>query len=312
MRYSGVVVEIGPRNQVIVMTARGEFIQVPFKKHVQVGQEIRYAPKGERLSVWQMGLAATLFLALVGTWPLLSGKLVPTPIVPAFIITLDINPSLELQISETHRILAVEGLNRDGQELASQLNVVGDSLRSALTRITNQAEKMGYFKQGQNEVIVTIASQNQQNVKLVESKGLANAAGEQGEIERTIAEVFSTTQLAKVRVWQVPRSLQNEAKLAGIIPSRYLAIQMPSTTMATSPSPASPVMPARLETKLSMNDSAEIQETANPLVPSPQANGEAVRPALTPAKWTREEPVPASRTDLYNVNFSVAGIKGDL
>ncbi len=309
MRSNGVVVEIGQKNQVIILTAQGEFIKVPFKKHVQVGQEIRYAPKRERLSVWQMGLAATLFLALVGTWPLLSGNLVPTSIVPAFIITLDINPSLELQLSESHEVLAVEGLNRDGQELSSQLNVVGDSLRTALTRITRQAEKMGYLKQGQSEVVVTIASQKQQNAKLMESKNLTNGVGEQGEIEKTIAEAFGTTQLTQVRVWQVPRSLQKEAKLAGIIPSRYLAIQMPA-----SPNPANPVMPARLETKLTMNDSVEIQETVHPLgrTPSAQASVETIRPALTPARWTKEETVPATRTDLYNVNFSVAGIKGDL
>ena len=60
MRRSGVVVEIGPKNQVIVLTSR-EFVKVPFKKHVQVGQEIRFDPKRERLSIWQLGLAATLF-----------------------------------------------------------------------------------------------------------------------------------------------------------------------------------------------------------------------------------------------------------
>ena len=127
MRYRGVVVEIGQKNQVIIMTTQGEFVKIPFKKHVQVGQEIRYAPKGERLSMWQMGLAATLFLALVGTWPLLSGTLVPTSVLPAYIITLDINPSLELQISDGQKILAVEGLNRDGKELVSQLRVVDKS-----------------------------------------------------------------------------------------------------------------------------------------------------------------------------------------
>lgn len=309
MRHRGVVVEIGQKNQVIIMTAQGEFIKVPFKKHVQVGQEIRYTPKRERLSVWQMGLAATLFLALVGTWPMLSGTLVPTSVLPAYIITLDINPSLELQISDAQKILAVEGLNRDGQELVSHLHVVGDDLRAALTKITDQAEKMGYIKQGQNEVVVTIASQKNQNAKLTESKNLGSGTGDHGEVEKAIADAFSTTELAQVRVWQVPRSLQTEAKLAGIIPSRYIAIQMPA-----NPAPASPVIPQRPETKLTMNDPPEAEETVTSLgrTPSLQAHVEAVRPALTPARWTNQNTDTPSRAGIYNVNFSVSGIKGDL
>lgn len=322
MRYRGVVVEIGQKNQVIIMTTQGEFVKVPFKKHVQVGQEIRYAPKGERLSVWQMGLAATLFLALVGTWPLLSGTLVPTSVLPAYIITLDINPSLELQISDGQKVLAVEGLNRDGKELVSQLRVVGDDLRSALTKVTDQASKMGYIKQGQNEVVVTIASQKNQNATLAESKNWGSGAGEHGEIEKAIADAFSTTQLAQVRVWQVPRSFQTEAKLAGIIPSRYIAIQMPATAVATTAgaattvasTPASPVIPQRPETKLTMNDTPEAEETVTSLgkTPNLQAHVEAVRPALTPSQWTNQTTDTPSRSGLYNVNFSVAGIKGDL
>lgn len=309
MRHSGVVVEIGPKNQVIIMTAHGEFIKVPFKKHVQVGQEIRYTPKRERLNIWQMGLAATLFLALVGTWPMLSGNLVPTSLVPAYIITLDINPSLELQVAESQEVLTVEGLNRDGRELVSHLNVVGDNLRQAMTEITHQAEKMGYIKQGQNEVVVTIASQNDQDATLVESQNWRNGVGKQADIERAIVDAFGTTQLAQVRIWQVPRSLQTEAKLAGIIPSRYIAIQMPATTV-----PSSPVLPQRPETKLTMNDASEVEETVASLSRTSgfQASVEPVRPALTPARWTKESMDTISRTGLYDVSFSVAGIKGDL
>ena len=309
MRHSGVVVEIGPKNQVIILTAQGEFIKVPFKKHVQVGQEIRYTPKRERLSVWQLGLAATLFLALVGTWPMISGSLIPTSLAPAFIITLDINPSLELQISNAQKVLSIEGLNRDGKELAASLDVVGDSLKPALTKITNQAKTMGYMKQGQSEVVVTIASPNSQNAKLTESKNLGSGAGEHAEIERAIAEAFGGTQLANVRVWQVPRSLQTEAKLAGIIPSRYIAIQMPA-----SPVPVSPIIPQRPETKLTVNDVPEVEEPISSLTrtTSLQANVETVRPALTPSRWTKDNVRAATRTDLYNMEFSVAGIKGDL
>lgn len=290
--------EIAPKNNVIIMTAQGKFIKVPLKKHVQVGQEIRYSPKRDRLSAWQLGLAATLFLALVGSWPLLSGRLVPASMVPAFIITLDLNPSLEMQISADQRVVAVEGLNRDGQDLVSRLAVVGDALRPALVEITAQAEKMGYIKQGQNQVVVTIASNQDQGGTLRELKD--RRSGEHTELEQIIVEAFKDTKLAQVRVWQVPRSLQTEAKLAGIIPSRYIAIQMPAT----------PVIPQKLEAKLTMNDGPDVEEVVR--TPTLQAAAQPVRPSLTPAQWTKQTTESMRTTGLYNMNFSVASVKGDL
>lgn len=301
MGHKGIVVEIAPKNRVIIMTVQGEFVKVPFKKHVIVGQEIRYSPKKERLGGWQLGVAATLFLALIGTWPLLSGQLVPTILAPAFIITLDINPSLELKISSEKKVLALEGLNRDGQDFASRLNVVGDDLRSALLKISNNAEKEGYLKQSQNQVIVTIATEREQDGTLKELKD--RRSGQHSEVEQIIVDAFSTTKLAQVRVWQVPRSLQTEAKLAGITPSRYIAIQMP----------VNPVIPQRLETKLTMNDPPEVEEAVGTVVRTAtlQANTEAVLPALTPAQWTKQTQGVTRTADLYNVSFPVAAAKGD-
>ena len=301
MGHRGVVVEIAPKNQVIIMTAQGEFIKVPFKKHVHVGQEIRYSPRKERMSAWQLSLAASLFLALIGSWPLFTDRFLPVSIVPTFIITLDINPSLELQIDKDQSVLSIEGLNYDGKELASRLSVVGTTLRNALETITTQAQKDGFLQKGQNQVVVTIASAQDQNATLAELKN--NRSGQHSEVDKVIVEAINSTQLAQVRVWQVPRALQTEAKLAGITPSRYIAIQMP----------ADPVIPQRLDARLTMNDLPEVEEDIQPLTrPSTlHANASPQRPALTPAQWTKQTAGTARTTDIYNVSFPVAAAKGD-
>lgn len=297
MGRKGVVVEIAPKNQVIIMTAQGEFVKVPFKKHVHVGQEIRCAPKRERLSAWQLGLAATLFLTLLGTWPMFTSRLLPASVMPAFVITLDINPSIELSISDKQRVLGIEGLNRDGRDFVSRLAVVGDDLRVALEKITNLAEKDGYLKQGQNQVIVTIASKQDQDATLMELK--SRRSGQHSEIERVVVEAFGATQLAQVRVWQVPLALQQEAKLAGITPSRYIAIQMPTQ----------PVIPQRLETKLTMTEPLEVEEQPLSLALSStlqdQTNVTPIRPVLPPAQWTKRASTVARASEVYNVSFPV-------
>lgn len=296
MGNKGVVVEIAPKNKVIIMTPQGEFVKVPLRKHVQVGQEIRYSPKKERLSPWQLGIAATLFLAILGSWPLFSGKLVPMPTVtPAFVITVELNPSLELQVSSNKEVLAVEGLNRDGRELAQRLNLIGDDLRSALSTIASRAEAEGYA-QGQ-QIVVTIASQHEKATTIWDKR-----TGPYDDLEQAIVDALSTTKLADVRIWHVPRSLQTEAKLAGIIPSRYIAIQMPEA----------PVIPQKIETRLTMADPAELEEVTNPLVRTSQRQPdvEPTRPALTPTRWTKGNTTTVGAR-AYSVNFPVAAVKGD-
>lgn len=290
MRHRGIVVEIAPKNKVIIMTPSGEFLKVPLRKHVQVGQEIRYTPRRERLSVWQLAAAAVLFLALVGSWPMISERLVPPqPAVPAFTITLDVDSSVELLVSADRKVVGVEGLNRSGRDLVIDLDVVGADLTAALKTIAART--------GGREAVVTVAA----------LEGSAAAITEKGEgmyteLEREVLAALRGAQLAQVRIWEVPRSFQTEAKLAGIAPGRYLAIQRPNA----------PVVPLRIETRLTMTDPPEVEETVSQLAEATVAQRvmEPLKPALTPTRWTRQaaETLPSS---IYNVSFPIAAVKGE-
>lgn len=304
MRGKGIVVEIAERDQVVVMTSRGEFIKVPFRKHVCVGQEVSFVRK-ERLSPWQLGFVAALFLLLIGSWPILTTRLIPVVNTPAFIVTLDINPSVELQISEDHQVIEVEGLNQDGRDLLSKLKIVGKDLPIAIALIGEQAKRDGYLKQGQNEVIVTIAQPGDSDSTLAELKN--NRTGKHSELERTIVEAFTTTQLAQVRIWHVPTRIQNEAKLAGITPSRYIAIHVQP-----------PIVPQRMEARLTMNTNETVETGTT--VPSEAREslvttvglGSGTRPMLAPVQWTKRTTAQAASQGAYGVALSGSSrVKGD-
>ncbi|NLJ74632.1 MAG: anti-sigma factor domain-containing protein [Firmicutes bacterium] len=304
MRGKGIVVEIAERNQVVIMTSRGEFIKVPFRKHVCVGQEVHFTRK-ERLSLWQLGFAAALFLVLIGSWPILTTRLIPVVQAPAFIITLDINPSLELQVSEDHTVIEADGLNQDGKNLLTKVAVVGQDLRSAISLIGEQARKDGYLKQGQNEVIVTIAVQGDSSSTLTELKN--SRTGTHSKLEQAIVEAFTTTQLAQVRIWQVPARIQEEAKLAGITPSRYIAIHVQP-----------PIVPQRMEARLTMNtketvdtETAVSRRTSGNLVTTTGLG--SVRPTLAPVQWTNRTTAQAASQGAYGAALSGSSrVKGDL
>ena len=241
-----------------------------------------------------VGIAAALFLLLIGSWPMLTTRLVPVVHTPAFIVTLDINPSVELQISEDHQVIEVEGLNQDGKDLLSKVKVLGKDLRVAIALIGEQAKKDGYLKQGQNEVIVTIAQPGDSDSTLAEIKN--SRTGKHSELERAIVEAFTTTQLAQVRIWQVPTRIQNEAKLAGITPSRYIAIHVQA-----------PIVPQRMEARLTMNTNEAVEtgttapsETRETLVAT-VGLGSVSRPMLAPVQWTKRTTAQAASQDAYGV-----------
>jgi hypothetical protein len=275
VRNRGVVVEIAKRNHIIVMTSRGEFVQVPFKKQVYVGQEVSFKQK-ERITPWQVGAAAMLFLALVSSWNMFIGNLVPGMNTPAFLITLDFNPSIELSVSEAHKVLAASGLNDDGEALISRINVVGEPLTLALERISTQAEQDGYLRQGAGEIIVTIAARDSQDTTFVELKN--SRTGDHSKLEQAIVGALTQNSLAQVRIWQVPTQVLVDAKTAGITPARYIAIRQQ----------AQAIVPQRIEARLT---TAERQERAQEpeggeAIAAAAAFGSAPRPVLTPLQWT--------------------------
>ena len=197
--------------------------------------------------------------------------------------------SVELLVSADRKVVGVEGLNRSGRDLVMDLDVVGADLTAALKTIAART--------GGREAVVTVAA----------LEGSAAAITEKGEgmyteLEREVLAALRGAQLAQVRIWEVPRSFQTEAKLAGIAPGRYLAIQRPNA----------PVVPLRIETRLTMTDPPEVEETVSQLAEATVAQRvmEPLKPALTPTRWTRQaaETLPSS---IYNVSFPIAAVKGE-
>lgn len=299
VRQRGVVVEIAQNNRVIIMTPQGEFIKVLFKKHVHVGQEISYVRNNKGANLLKLGLAATLFLALLGSWPLLTNLLVAPTLKAAYVLTVDLRSSLELQVSEDHHVVSVAGLNQEGEELAAGLKLAGRNLSYALREISNRAQTS---QLGQEQVLVTVASQTGQNMAVKELKNTGN--GYFAELEQIVFDAFTNNKLAQVRMWQVPLSLQAEAKFAGLPPSKYVALRAPIDRS----------VPYSIETRLTMLEAKEKSNEHEPVARLATARADAntqIRPALTPTQWTRESATSRQRTSVINVNYPIMASEGD-
>jgi hypothetical protein len=79
--------------------------------------------------------------------------------VPVSAITLDVNPSLELEINRMDQVVSLKGMNEDGRALASDAQVFLMNYRDALEKLMASEAMKGYLNQG-DDVSITILGES--------------------------------------------------------------------------------------------------------------------------------------------------------
>lgn len=75
---------------------------------------------------------------------------------PAAVISVDINPSVELEVNRFDRVLSLEGLGDDGEALAAELNVRFQDYREALEELLSSAAVTECLAQGEELSIAVV------------------------------------------------------------------------------------------------------------------------------------------------------------
>ncbi len=295
MRGKGVVVEIAGKNRVIVMTSRGEFMRVPCKKPVTIGQEMTFRVSHPRPMI-HLSAAAMLLVAILGTATWMNG-FVPMfgSAIPEFFVTLELNPGIELALSRNKRVVSASGLNAEGQELLDEIRVVGRPFKQAVEVITARLEEKGFLQDGSREILVTISTPGTDETQLASWEAIhldRQELGVQHELEQVVRDTFTTSYHVQVRIWQVPVHVRDEAALAGISPAHYVSVYIETVN-----SPGEPTVVA-----------ATVEHQGRRKVFEFEVN----RPVLTPAAWTRADHSPVSEPGFPTAEFLPAGsLRGD-
>ncbi len=279
-RGKGIVVEMAARNKVIVLTSQGEFMRIPFSKPVCVGQEICFTLK-KRPTFWQWSMAAVVFLAIVGSAGVVNDSLpIPGGMEASYFVTLDINPSIELALNREQRVVSVEGINDEGHTLISKTNVIGRPFKQAIEIIGSQAEIDGYLRVGENEITVTITTDEKADSKLKKLEHMRLERREtdiSSQLEGAVRDAFSVFYQVEVSVWQVPVDVRHEVRRAGITPAHYIAVYV--------------------ERHEPVVDSEGTRSRSTVVTTTLERNGEVqmfefhvTRPVLTPMSLTRAAP----------------------
>jgi hypothetical protein len=130
------------KTRATLFTEQCELVRVRCQPHMALGREVAVEPARER--VWtakplQVALAA-LSLVLVLAVVLLAGQsLLVSPVYAT--ISIDINPSLELDLNQALTVMAVRAMNEDAAALLTGLELKGLDWEEAVRRWTEQVRQ---------------------------------------------------------------------------------------------------------------------------------------------------------------------------
>lgn len=199
----------------IVLTPEGVFRQVRLDRACEVGQEIDF-PDRERAPVARWALAAAVVAAAV-LLPFLKPLFLPPPAVA--LVSVDINPSVELWVTAQARVRTARALNADGERLLGTVRFRGRPVQEVVADLTAGAYRLGYLHAGasQETVLITIAPAEGASVPPGQVEDLHEAVYRAAE-----SAVRTHRGAARVQTLQATEAERAAAEKLGVSPGRYL------------------------------------------------------------------------------------------
>ncbi len=155
----GIVMEKGS-DHVIVMTKDARFVKLNTKKHAAIGEEIYFFEEDlaiKRRPIGRAAIAAVLaFFLILASVPFIGPYLTPV----YAIVSVDINPSLELFLDQQEKVIRYRAFNERARDVLSR-DLVGDSIEEALEQILERVEALDY-KETDTPVLIGFTSEHEQ------------------------------------------------------------------------------------------------------------------------------------------------------
>lgn len=78
----------------------------------------------------------------------------------AAVVSLDVNPSIELNVDKGEKIISAKGLNDDGRRVLGDMELEGSSLEVAVNAVIGSMLKNGYLDDMANSILVSVSGVN--------------------------------------------------------------------------------------------------------------------------------------------------------
>lgn len=157
---TGVVLEKDDKN-IVVLTDSGEFRRVKIAGRMpEIGDEVKVPLRTRRTWTmprfgWIAAAAAVLLFMLASPLAL---QLTQPPETAVAWVSVDINPAVELTVSNREKVMSAQAYNPDGEKILTRLDVKGMKVNNAVSEITSTAIELGYMgKSKDNSVLISVA-----------------------------------------------------------------------------------------------------------------------------------------------------------
>jgi hypothetical protein len=200
-----------------VLAADGSFQKIRCRKEVEIGAEIELpATAARQIPGWRIaaGVAAVFLVALMGIF----GWNIYQPRTAMAMLSVDINPSLQLTLDQKGRILEWESLNPDAEQVLSGLAIKGEPWEKALEQIIGHSVDLNYLNQEHTWVVVGY-SPVEENIELPAEK--LNSEEIVKHVEEAAAGKGVTP---KVAVYQMTSQEKVQAKENGLSLGEYALV----------------------------------------------------------------------------------------
>lgn len=86
------------------------------------------------------------------------------------IIAIDVNPSIEIRLNKSYRVLSVRANNADGEKLIQNKRFKNKNCDIVITDLTNSLSSEGYINQDKNSILVSVSNSNDIKAEEVKSR----------------------------------------------------------------------------------------------------------------------------------------------
>jgi len=260
-----VVVEV--RNHMAAVLTDDGLIVKTRNDHYAIGDEIELKTKTNRKKI-------VAFAASFLTFFLLCGSAVWAYAAPYSYVSLDVNPSIEYTLNIFDRVLHVNAVNDDGEQILqqTQLKNMGNlTIEAAIRQTVQQIAQNGYFS-GSGAIVITTSSQNQQRAHEL-------AVNLKQDAENIAKRECSND--VEVQADSVGYDRVQEAKTLGVTPGKLNLVERLKESSSDPDrydldewlgKPVKEIMKAIKNNRASVPEEQPTETTTAPVVPSPEVS----------------------------------------
>lgn len=148
----GIIVEIH-NHTAAVLSEDGCVVKI-HNNNYRIGQEVSMK---KRLNTKK----AIAFVSAAASFMLVSGISAYAYFTPYSHVSLDVNPSVEYEVNRFDRVLSVDGVNEDGEDIINEIdadNLENRSIEDAISMTIDEISNAGYFDSEDGGIVITASS----------------------------------------------------------------------------------------------------------------------------------------------------------